>query len=229
VRESSYNNNGLKNEKKDLKLKNIENQVLDIIRNTEIPDIEKIKLNKTIKKRIENADQSELEQIEKELGIDINDTLLKIEKEEDSNSEEVKKYFSYEEDNEVSKDSSIESDTDEKVTEQSIDGRCEVIVAENLMSASINLYPSRGNGNPLTFDMCKKLIDSKGIVYGVNCDLIKKLVDNIEKKKIEKTGVIFAKGTANEDGKDGEVEFCFSKGEDVLFKEETDNDDSVIY
>jgi len=71
------------------------------------------------------------------------------------------------------------------------------------MTAIINLYPSRGEGKPLTMDRLKEALNSSGVVYGINNDLLEKLLKNVEERKEEKRGVIIAQGTLPEQGKEG--------------------------
>jgi len=218
-----------KKERKDINLKDIEDKTKCIIKNVEIPDIEHLKLPEELKKRIKSANYSELREIEKELGIDIDDSLIKTKNEEIDKSRRPVKRFEH---NEISEGLSGYNDTvniEKEITESSIDGRCEINIAEDLMSATLNLYPSRGNGKPLTFEEVKMVLNSKGIVYGVNYDMIKKLISNVEESKSEKIGIIIAEGTPSKEGQDGEIEFCFSESEDVLNREVESEGNSSIY
>lgn len=193
----------------------IEDQVKDLINSANIPDIDKIIANKGLQNKIAEADTDELESIEQELGVNITDTFDETESRENYEKTEG------EEDIEIegleSKEESAHPD-DQTAREdiESVDGKFDISIAEDKMSASIDLIPSKGNGKPLRYEVVKASLESMQIVYGVNYDLIKRIITSVEKSKEEKTGVIIAQGTVPEEGKDGSIEYHFSESDEVL-------------
>jgi len=213
------------------KLTDLEYQVDDIVKQVDYQDLENIKLPKEIKKRIENSKPGELKTIEKELGLHEDDREL-INKLE----EEVKD-FKYAMDTVIEQEN-VEEGTDcngiyVDEEEENVDGSFSIEISEDKMSATISLTPSRGKGNPLSYESIKKAIEEKGIVYGVNHDLLKRLVENVEKTKSAKEGIVIAQGTLPEEGEDGKIEFHFSESDRIFFENnressKKDNDKMVI-
>ncbi len=193
----------------------IEDQVQDLIKSANVPDMDKIVVSKELKKKISEADAEELESLEQELGVNITDTL-----DEPESKEEYEKAEG-EEDIEIE---GLETKGEEAhpgvktINEdiESVDGKFDISVAEDKMSASINLIPSKGNGKPLRYEVVKAKLESMQIVYGVNYDLMKRVIGSVEKSKEEKTGVIIAQGTVPEEGRDGSIEYHFSESDEVL-------------
>lgn len=111
--------------------------------------------------------------------------------------------------------------------EESVDGKIDVSIAEDRMSASINLYPSRGGGKPLTFEAVRQRLSSMNIVYGVQYDFLKRLIESVEESKREKSEIIIARGKPPEEGKDGGIEFHFSDSEDILSVQDEDDEGGV--
>ncbi len=215
--------------KKDLS--GIEDQVQDILKSTELPDIGKMDLDETIRHRLEEADASELDSLEEELGITSDTEFYEMINE--GKEDVFQKPVVVENQKNNQKNSGRaeihEEDTEEETDkEASIDGSCAVKVNEDRMSAVIDLTPSEGNGEPLTYEMVDRELKSQGVVYGVNTELLKKLVQNVEKTKNLKKGVIIAQGTLLEQGKDGSIEFHFSDDESVLFEENNNKEDVVV-
>lgn len=206
-----------KQEKK-INMKAFEDQAADIMKSTEMPDADFPGLSEDIRKRLDEADTSELINIEEELGVRSDDVLTESVPEEIDNT-------MYNEGSVIEKVTGREKEEDELVqVEERVDGKFEIETAEDNMSAAISLFPSKGNGMPLTFEKLKESLNSMGIVSGVNYELLKQLIEKVEKSKDEKSGVIFAEGTQPEDGKDGDIEYNFSESDDVLKQEEDEEE-----
>jgi hypothetical protein len=205
------------------KLSGIENlqDMQELLQKTEVPDIRKMGIDETIRHRLEEVDASELGSLEKELGIppdtefyrminsDVEEVYTQpiptVEKQEPADYEEIPE--------------------EEKAA---VDSSCSVHVNEDSMSAVIDLNPSKGNGKPLTWETVSKELKANGVVYGVNTELLKKLIQNVEKNKNAKRGVIIAQGEYPEQGRDGEIEFHFSDDESVLFDENTNKEEDTV-
>jgi hypothetical protein len=96
--------------------------------------------------------------------------------------------------------------------EERVDGRFEITVSEDRMRAFISLFPS-GGGTPLAVERIKKSLSALKVVFGVNDELLKRLVDNVERTKDEKSGVIIAQGLLPEEGKGGYVKYHVKGGD----------------
>jgi uncharacterized protein (DUF342 family) len=90
------------------------------------------------------------------------------------------------------------------------------------MSVLISLYPSQHEGKPLDFETAKNELENNGVVFGINEDLLKKLIITVEKTHEEKEGIIVAKGMVPEDGKDGVIAYHFDEDEAILEQGEHD-------
>ena len=209
-RRRNYRGNGLE----DLKY-----QADDILKKLDVSDIDSTGVSKEIKEKIENSTPEELERIEQQLGISGDIDVNQVIEESLQNGEEV--LYAVQP---VSDESEEEEYGDEE--EESVDGTFSIEISEDKMTATITLIPSKGKGAPLNYESIKKAIEQRGIVYGVNYDMLQKLVESVEKNKEVKEGVIFAQGTPPEKGEDGKIEFHFSETEDVLFDNDEDEDNS---
>lgn len=203
---------------KTVDLKALEDQAIDIISRTDVPDIDQIELPEDIKRRLEEAGPEALQDIERELGLNLDFLSITGDSEEFEGIKIEDQKLSMEGEDEQQIDDS-ESRGEIEDIEEVVDGAFDVLVAPDKMGASIDLYPSRGRGKPLSIERIKEKIQRMGIVFGVNYELLKKLIDTVENTKVEKTGVVFARGTEPEEGKDGSIEFNFSEREDVLNQE----------
>lgn len=108
--------------------------------------------------------------------------------------------------------------------EKPVDGYCSVRVTRDGMRALMNLQPSQNGGKPLTVESARLALQKARVVHGVNKELLKKLVTNVEKSGSGKNGVIIAQGQKPENGTDGSVEFLFSEDESVLERQEHDDE-----
>ncbi len=217
-RDSGVSKQGKKN------ISGIEEQVQDILKNTEVPDIGKMDIDVTIRNRLEKADASELDSIEEELGIPSDTEFFEMINDDDGDV--LQEPAQAAEDQQSS--APVEVHVVQKDEEISIEGICAVKVNEDKMSAVIDLTPSEGNGKPLAYEMVNRELKSKGVVYGVNTELLKKLIQNVEKTKNAKKGVIIAQGVLPAQGKDGSIEFRFSGDESILFEENNNAEDSLV-
>ncbi len=84
-------------------------------------------------------------------------------------------------------------------------GRVEIVVAEDEMSAQMELFPPQG-GKKVTFEDVKAALAEKGVVHGIDEDLIASAIE--EERYYEKFTV--AKGTPPVDGEDTKINYHFS-------------------
>jgi len=136
----------------------IEDQVQDILKSTDVPDIGKIDLDEQIRARLREVDASELDSFEEEFGIPSDSEFYEIINKDDEDIfepvaqviENQKTDRTADEINEGDLNEGFSEVKDEKI---SIDGSCKVTVTEDKMSAVIDLKPSEGNGKPLRSPM----------------------------------------------------------------------------
>jgi len=211
--------------RKDRDMKAFEDQVIDIMKTTDIPDIKNIGLSKEAQKRLSEADTSELDNIEKELGISIEETVGEIESDVIDTSQNFNESIDIEDETVEKVDIDVQGEVTgySKQDVEKVDGKFKINVSDDKMIVSLDLFPSKGGGKPLTLEQVKSELNNMNVVYGVNYDLIMRLIGDVEQTKEEKSGVIIAQGTLPEDGKDGSIKFHFSDNDDILrFKEESD-------
>jgi uncharacterized protein (DUF342 family) len=108
------------------------------------------------------------------------------------------------------------------------DGRVDVEVGDGGMTARVDVYPSEGDGRPLTTDLVREALKSRNIVYGIDRDLLRKVVRAAEKEKAAQVGVVIARGTGPEEGRDGEIEFLFSESESAIENHRDYKKDTMI-
>jgi len=208
-----------KNIEKSIDIEALEDQAHDIIRRIEISELENLGISEELRNNLESADENELERIEKELDLD-HDKIIKesynkqYEKENSFYKEPVEQYV---------EEGDLEEKTEETQMEEPVDGKCEISITEDKMMVMINLYPSKGKGKPLKIEKVKEELRSMGVVYGINNNLLERLLKNVEERKEEKIEVIIAQGTPPGQGEDGSIEFHFSETDEVL-REENNKD-----
>jgi len=210
--------------KKQVDVESIEDQAKDILKNTEVPDIDRIEISEDMKSRLKTAGALELDVIEKELGLGNDEQFLQDQQAVEG--DEIQRVYADEESD--SGKGGDQADIDTETAEASVDGECDITVSEDKMSAVIDLSPSQGGGKPLTFDIVNRELKSQAVVYGVNYELLKKLIQNVEKTKNEKNGVIIAQGTLPEEGEDGNIEFHISEDESILEEEENRKGERLV-
>jgi uncharacterized protein (DUF342 family) len=181
-------------------VRDIREQALELMKSSDVAELDQVEIPEEVRDRLSIAGNDGLEELERELGMD------EIEADETERVKAGREEYS----------SQVEEEVEEEPELPSVDGSCLVRVSEDAMSALISLHPSQHGGNPLTVEYVRKEIASAGVVYGVNEDLLKKLVMTVEKTKEDKQEVIFARGTPPEEGKDGRVQFYFDEDERVL-------------
>ncbi len=202
--------------KKKIDLEAIEEQILDIIEESELSDLDQVELPEEVRSRLEGADLNKLDIIEKELGIEgaVPSNVEPVEERKKPHSEEKK----------LPARDSVVIDEGVLLKPPSVeagrpaDGRCVVKVSDDRMSAFVDLYPSQQGGAPITYESVRKEIRSAGVVFGVNEDLLKKLIQSVEQPKDVKRGVIIARGRVPEEGQDGSIDYHFDDNDSVLRK-----------
>ena len=92
-------------------------------------------------------------------------------------------------------------------------GLAEIKTAPNRMSSSITLHPPIGTGKLFNIQDIKKLIQEKGIVYGVNEDILQRAVENANKGE-EIRDLVFANGKNPVNGEEAKLEFLVALSKD---------------
>jgi len=212
----------------------LEEQLRYIMESSELSELDQVELPEEIRSKLEKADITQLESIERELGLnefmsqgenlssmkDVRSTVTSEIPKEIAPTGKKKPSAGIVDDAVDSIDEFAEIPPEPSLVEQGkpFDGRCEVKISEDKMSAFIDLYPSQYGGRPLTSGFVMGKLKSAGVVYGVNEELVKKLVRDIEQTKDVKRGVIIARGRLPEAGIDGSIEYHFSEDDSVLQK-----------
>ncbi|MBI9103280.1 MAG: DUF342 domain-containing protein [Spirochaetales bacterium] len=89
----------------------------------------------------------------------------------------------------------------------------EVKVAANKMSGSITLHPSIGTGIPLKIDAIDRVIQEKGITYGVNREILERAVEHANQGD-DIRDLVFANGQPPENGEEAKLEFLVALAKD---------------
>ena len=230
--------------------KDLEDQAQDIMRSSDLEELDRAEIPEALRERLREADVYALDDIEKELGfqetvgeVDIPAAETRFEKTtfEKTRFEEetpaagisMEKPSVEEMTVEVTSDTVESRQGEEAVyddveraaqTGEAVDASCIVKISDDKMNALISLYPSQNDGKPLDYEMVKNELKAAGVVYGINEDLLKKLVITVENTHEEKEGVIIAKGLPPEEGKDGFIEYHFGKDEAILDQDDEEEE-----
>jgi hypothetical protein len=196
-----------KNNSKKTSMEDIEDIARDIINEIDIADLTEIDIPDDVRGRIESAGAEELDDLEGEFGLDTAKT--------DSQRAISGNGPPFEAGSRNGLDLQIDDEESAGET-QDVDGSFELVLADDRMSATIDLYPSQGHGEPLSYKAVKQKLDSMRIEFGVNYDLLKKLVEKAEESGSTKTGIIIARGKPPADGKNGQIEFTFSESDNIF-------------
>ena len=86
-----------------------------------------------------------------------------------------------------------------------VDEKCNIIVAEDKLSAVLRFYPGDTDGKLLTAAYVKELLSDMKIKYGIDEEAITKVLD----EKIYCTDVIIAKGKLPTAGRDAKINYYF--------------------
>ncbi len=186
--------------------RNLEEKAQEIMRSNDLKELAQVDIPDELRDRLERAGVAELDELEHELGFLAEEPL-----EKQAEIKEVEKMVSPQP--EESLHSVIEAGEQWR---ERVDGSCEIKISDDRMSAQISLYPSQHGGNPLEFGTVKNELTSAGVVFGINEELLKKLIITVEKTHEEKEGVIIAKGLPPEEGKDGMIQYHFGEDEAAL-------------
>jgi hypothetical protein len=186
--------------------RDFEEQAQEIMRSNDLKALDQADIPDKLRDRVEGADVAELDDLEQELGFIAEEPLEKR-----VEIKEVEEMVS------PQAEESLHSvkEAGERWRER-VDGLCEIKISDDRMSAQISLYPSQHGGNPLDFGTVKKELTSAGVVFGINEELLKKLIITVEKMHEEKEGVIIAKGLPPEEGKGGTIQYHFGEDETAL-------------
>ena len=187
--------------------KNLEEvQARDIMRSSDLEELDRAEIPEELRHRLDSTDVAELDDLEEELG-------YKEEELPETQPEEVisEEYVAPQTEQPV-----YAAEEQAERIEKTVDASCVVKVSNDRMSAMVSLYPSQHGGNSLDFGTVKNELTSAGVVFGINEELLKKLIITVEKTHEEKEGVIIAKGLPPEEGKDGTIEYHFGEDEAAL-------------
>ncbi|MBN2322664.1 MAG: DUF342 domain-containing protein [Spirochaetes bacterium] len=193
-----------KNGKKKLDIDGLESLSRDIIGEIDVSDIEGMDIPQHLKDSVENA--GALDEIEEQLGISVGDT---------DHAEDRDIIFGVPAGT-VDTDEDAEEYEEEK---EDADGMFDIKISDDRMSVTIDLYPSTGLGRPLSMGAIRTKINDMKIVYGLNIDLLERLVEKVEESKKEKSGIVIARGTPPKEGKNGSVEFKYGESDDIFNEE----------
>ncbi|MBE5875377.1 MAG: DUF342 domain-containing protein [Lachnospiraceae bacterium] len=86
-----------------------------------------------------------------------------------------------------------------------VDEKCNIVIAEDKLSAVLRFYPGEAEGKPLTAAYVKELLDDMKIKYGIDEDAIERVLS--EKKYC--SDVIIAKGKLPTAGRDAKINYYF--------------------
>ena len=112
---------------------------------------------------------------------------------------------------------------EDEIKEYSQDGCFFIGTARSETLAFGMLFPPVKEGRKLELAEVNAMIKEKGIVYGLNSELVAAVVNNDRFFKL----FIIARGALAQDGVDGAIEDCFSRKHEAHFV--SDNNDKVDY
>ena len=87
----------------------------------------------------------------------------------------------------------------EKEKSEVIHGYAEIFISEDEMEVAVDFYPPMENGMPLELDDVKHLLDSNGVVHGIDWDTILHSIEKCNNERTPVLGVTIARGTEPED------------------------------
>ncbi len=202
----------IKKDKKDNQFKkpatsarDLEEQAQEIMQSKDVAELDQADLPDDLRSLLETADEAVLEGLEREMEIEIG-SVRDVEESAEEEAESIER----------SAAETPQPETEAFEEEPKVDGYCTVRISEDKMSALISLYPSQHGGEPLHYDTVRNALDSAGVIFGVNEDLLKKLILTVEKTEEEKVDVMIAHGIQPEEGEDGSIQYHFSEDESIL-------------
>ncbi len=202
----------IKKDKKDNQIKkpatsarDLEEQAQEIMQSKDVAELDQADIPDDLRSLLETADEAVLEGLEREMEIE-NGSVRDVEESAEEEAESIER----------SAAETPQPETEAFEEEPKVDGYCTVRISEDKMSALISLYPSQHGGEPLHYDTVRNALDSAGVIFGVNEDLLKKLILTVEKTEEEKVDVMIAHGIQPEEGEDGSIQYHFSEDESIL-------------
>ncbi|GEM_PF-3184817 len=96
------------------------------------------------------------------------------------------------------------------IVEPCQDGYVEIDVSSDNLAAVLNLYVPQGAGEKLDFKSCMNAIGVKGIVYGIDEDIIKQAINKLNSGDENIFGIRAIKGIAPVDDTDEQLELLFT-------------------
>ncbi len=87
----------------------------------------------------------------------------------------------------------------EEYVDLQINGYAEVTISEDEMKATADFYPSTGEMKPIELDDITELLDSKGIISGIDRDSIKEAIFKCNTERVQVTDVVIARGVRTVD------------------------------
>ena len=118
--------------------------------------------------------------------------------------------------NKQNKDTNTQAETKEELKHDPINGTFEISVDNNFLEATLIITPPYFEGKPVTEEMIQKELTSRGIVFGVDNTLIKKII----RENLVNTRHIIAKGIHPQDGINGTITYLFEKKVENIPKED---------
>ncbi|HEY3276634.1 MAG TPA: FapA family protein [Syntrophorhabdaceae bacterium] len=101
---------------------------------------------------------------------------------------------------------------------RAVDGKAEIIVARDAMSAELVLSPPLG-GNPVSVGEIKQLLTKHGVVFGIDGEEIERAV----MEEIYNSTILIASGKEPVEGRDASVEYMFTR-ETIIHPKEIEFD-----
>jgi len=208
---------------KSLDASDFEKQVADLLKKSESRELDALEIPEEVRKRIQSSNTAELDALVRELSGVL---------EPAAGASLAREGGIVEEGADRGDDAGIAGEQGSGLPEvapvaaspargeAATDGSFEITVSEDKMRAFLSLIPSKGKGKPLSPEQVRKKLASMKIVFGVNHDLVKQLVESAEKTKEGKSGVRIAQGMQPSPGNDGSVKLLFSESEDALKERE---------
>ena len=202
----------IKKDKKDNQFKkpatsarDLEEQAQEIMQSKDVAELDQVDLPDELRNLLETTDEAVLEDLERELEMEIG-SIQDVEESAEDEAGSIEQPAA----------ESPQPETEAFEKGSRVDGYCTVKISKDKMSALISLYPSQHEGEPIHYDTVKNALDSAGVIFGVNEELLKKLIMTVEKTKEEKVDVMIAHGTQPEEGEDGSIQYHFSDDESIL-------------
>ncbi|MDO5576400.1 MAG: FapA family protein, partial [Fibrobacter sp.] len=91
------------------------------------------------------------------------------------------------------------------------DGYCTVKISCDNMRVTVDMFPSAGNGKPLTYDIIMENLDKLGVKAGILKSDISDCIEKVQTTGAELSELLVAEGKHAVDGEDATIEYFFQK------------------